>query len=403
MPQKKKFMFLLNGEEIELDLQLNNIARDDTSVHVTENGILKLIDIPKDDTEMFGFYQDPKTNAAVMVNCDKLGSICQLVGTFMLNGQKYRLEPSGDRSEATHFVTEIRQDDKDSDMYGDSQQIPDLPSSAPRYRNLNTVYSTDDKRGRIKRTIPAGVDIIELYIYTDESIYQRFLALYGNMTTALAKIQQYYSVIGNEMDLEYQQVKSANTLGIDIRIYLKGVRVALVASDAPWSSPAVDSTGKLNSSKALNDFSTWQKNYQIANNLQYDLALAVTALCIAGKTWFSAVCFSDSFYHASIIEDRGCRLALTAVHELGHFLAANHDPTNGSCSYGYIMAPSFYTANATTASIQHTFSSCSISSMTSFLYNLGELIYVTGELYARRRRDAMGPFAKCLIIPHVRR
>ncbi|KAK3590035.1 hypothetical protein CHS0354_041061 [Potamilus streckersoni] len=106
---------------------------------------------------------------------------------------------------------------------------------------------SDDKAGRVKRAIPAGVDILELYIFTDESIYQRFLAVYGNMTTALAKIKQYYAIISNED-----------------------------ASGAPWSYQAVDLSGNLNSSKALNDFSTWQKNFRIANNLQYDHAMAMT-------------------------------------------------------------------------------------------------------------------------------
>ncbi|KAK3590029.1 hypothetical protein CHS0354_041055 [Potamilus streckersoni] len=78
------------------------------------------------------------------------------------------------------------------------------------------------------------------------------------------------------MDLEYQQVKYANSLGIDIRIYLKGVHVALDASGAPWSYQAVDFNGNLNSTKALNDFSAWQKNFRIANNLQYDHAMAMT-------------------------------------------------------------------------------------------------------------------------------
>ncbi|KAK3590036.1 hypothetical protein CHS0354_041062 [Potamilus streckersoni] len=73
---------------------------------------------------MFGYYQDTKTKAAVMVTCDNLGSICQPVGTFMLNGKKYRLEPTGELSEATHFVTEISQDDGNADMHGDSLQIP---------------------------------------------------------------------------------------------------------------------------------------------------------------------------------------------------------------------------------------------------------------------------------------
>ncbi|KAK3601397.1 hypothetical protein CHS0354_037718 [Potamilus streckersoni] len=33
--------------------------------------------------------------------------------------------------------------------------------------------SDKGKRKRVKRTIPAGVDIIELFIYTDDAIYAR--------------------------------------------------------------------------------------------------------------------------------------------------------------------------------------------------------------------------------------
>ncbi|KAL3863920.1 hypothetical protein ACJMK2_005641 [Sinanodonta woodiana] len=244
MPEKKKFIFRLRGDEVELDLQLNNLIRDDVSVYVTENGVPKQIKLTTNNEEMYGYYQDPKTKASVMVACNIPGSTCQPVGTFELNGKKYRLEPTGELSEATHFVTEMGRDDGNSDMHGDLQNLPEFPLTGPKSRQ-----DTEGKSRRRKRAIPAGVDILELFICADESIYQRFLALYGNMTAALAMIRQYYSIIGNED-----------------------------ASGAPWSYQSVDSSGKLNSSKALNAFSTWQKNYRTANNLQYDHAMAMTAL-----------------------------------------------------------------------------------------------------------------------------
>ncbi|KAK3590037.1 hypothetical protein CHS0354_041063 [Potamilus streckersoni] len=52
MPEKKRFIFRLNGVDVELDLQLNNLIRDDVSVHVTENGVTKLMKPPKDDKEV---------------------------------------------------------------------------------------------------------------------------------------------------------------------------------------------------------------------------------------------------------------------------------------------------------------------------------------------------------------
>ncbi|KAL3863918.1 hypothetical protein ACJMK2_005639 [Sinanodonta woodiana] len=346
MPEKKRFIFRLRGEDVELDLQLNNLIRDDVSVYVTENGVTKQMKLTTNSEEMYGYYQDAKTKASVMVACNIPGSICQPVGTFVLNGKKYRLEPTGETSDATHFVTEMGRDDGNSDMHGDLKNLPEFPLSGPKSSDLNKTQATEGKSSRRKRAIPAGVDILELFICADESIYQRFLALYGNMTTALEMIRQYYAIIGNED-----------------------------ASGAPWSYQSVDSSGKLNSSKALDAFSAWQKNYRTANNLQYDLAMAMTAKKFQGTpvgiTWYSGVCFPDSYYYASVIEDRGCRLALAATHEIGHFFSASHDPTTGSCSSGYIMIATLYTANATTATIQHTFSACSISSMTTFLNNLG--------------------------------
>ncbi|KAK3590030.1 hypothetical protein CHS0354_041056 [Potamilus streckersoni] len=229
MPAKKRFIFRLNGIDVELDLQLNNLIRDDVSVHVTENGVTKLMKPTKDDEEMFGYYQDTKTNAAVMVACDNLGSICQPVGTFMLNGKKYRLEPTGDLSEATHFVTEISQDDGNSGMHGDSLQIPGkLASSGPKNEVQNKMPGPHDNAGRMKRAIPAGVDILELYIYTDESIYQRFLAVYGNMTTALAKIQQYYAIISNEVSYANSRVSLADVVVTNIKVAVDMVKVRMM-------------------------------------------------------------------------------------------------------------------------------------------------------------------------------
>ncbi|KAK3577405.1 hypothetical protein CHS0354_032253 [Potamilus streckersoni] len=302
MPAKKKFIFRLNEDEIVFDLQLNSIIREDVNIYVTENGVTKLMEIHNhdEDKEMHGYYQDKKTNAAMTVTCYKLRSLCQPTGTFMLNGKKYRLESTGELSNVTLFVTEIHPEDKDVGMHKDLPQISEIGTPGPRSGNQNKNSGNGDNPGRVKRAIPAGVDIVELFVYTDESIYQRFLALYGNMTTALSKIQQYYAIMGNED-----------------------------ASGAPWSYQAADFSGNINSSKALNDFSTWQKNYAIANNLRYDHAMAMTNL------------------------------------------AANHDPTTGPCSNGYIMVSAFYRSYTTTATTKHKFSSCSISSMTNFLSKLG--------------------------------
>ncbi|KAK3577407.1 hypothetical protein CHS0354_032255 [Potamilus streckersoni] len=114
------------------------------------------------NSRMCGYYQDKKTNAAVMA------------GTFMLNGKKYRLVSTGELSDATHFVNEIHRDDGTFAMPVDLQQIPELGILGPMSRNQNQNSGNDGIPGRMKRAISAVVDIVELLIYTDESIYQRY-------------------------------------------------------------------------------------------------------------------------------------------------------------------------------------------------------------------------------------
>ncbi|KAK3601395.1 hypothetical protein CHS0354_037716 [Potamilus streckersoni] len=174
------------------------------------------------------------------------------------------------------------------------------------------------------------------------------------------------------MDLEYQQVKTKNNAGIDIRIYFKGINIAMDLASAQWSRLR---NGQLDASRALEDFSIAQRNFKTSNNLRYDHAMAMSGKPfkggVVGIAWVDTVCSPDVTVQASLIEDRNLYLALVAVHELGHFLSADHDPSSGACSGGYIMGPSIYVADEARARIQHEFSSCSITSFVNNLRSLG--------------------------------
>ncbi|KAK3603608.1 hypothetical protein CHS0354_017326 [Potamilus streckersoni] len=100
-----------------------------------------------------------------------------IVGTFVLNGKRYRLEPTDSLSEATHFVTEINQDERDLDTHGDEHLSPEyLSLSRPNIDAMSGNVGLNGKHRRLKRMIPEGVDIIEIYIFADDFIYKRYIS-----------------------------------------------------------------------------------------------------------------------------------------------------------------------------------------------------------------------------------
>ncbi|KAL3863453.1 hypothetical protein ACJMK2_005207, partial [Sinanodonta woodiana] len=274
------------SQTVELDLELNSLIRDDVNMYVTENDVTRLVEIIKNNEEQYGYYQDIKTKASVMVTCNKVK--CIPVGTFSVHGKRYQLEPNNNITESTHFVTEIHPRPDSTSMKGNSRPIFDyiIPEDGSKLINETPInephnsdksgYTTNTRGSRIRREILADVDIVELYLYTDEAIFERFRQLYSDLETALEMTRQYYTLVCNEMDLEYQQVKNANSQGIDIRIYCKGIHVALDSTGAPWSSNTEDSSGQVNATNALKEFSVWQRNFKNSNNLAYDHAMAMS-------------------------------------------------------------------------------------------------------------------------------
>ncbi|KAK3611245.1 hypothetical protein CHS0354_003873 [Potamilus streckersoni] len=94
--RKKKFSFDFIRQRVELDLELNSLIRDDVNMYVTENNVTRLVEIIKSNEE---------------------------IGTFSVNGKRYRLDPNENLVESTHFVTEIRPKPEYATMKWDTKSI----------------------------------------------------------------------------------------------------------------------------------------------------------------------------------------------------------------------------------------------------------------------------------------
>ncbi|KAL3832570.1 hypothetical protein ACJMK2_024203 [Sinanodonta woodiana] len=277
MPAKKMFGFELNVQEVKLDLQLKRVINDDVNLYMTEKGVTERMKLSNQDDEVYGYYQGMKTKATVIVKCKRYEWRCSPVGTFTLNGKIYRIEMTDSLPEATHFVTEIHGDERYLDIDENEQPMPEYPQSTGIIiAGVTGQVSLKETYRRLKRMIPAGVDIIEVFVFADDAIYQRFLALYGDKNTTMKMIREYYVLICNQMEDHVEQIKHANKMGVDIEIYVKGIHVSSSSADAPWSARAMDVLKTVNSPKALDIFSEWQKQFRISNNLRYHLALAIT-------------------------------------------------------------------------------------------------------------------------------
>ncbi|KAL3832566.1 hypothetical protein ACJMK2_024199 [Sinanodonta woodiana] len=186
MPVKIRFRFELNADEVDLDLQLKRLINDDVKLYMTKNGVTQRMITSNNDDEMCGLYQEGKTKAAVIVKCKQLEWRCWPVGTFTLKGKRYRLETTDSQPEATHFVTEIHGDERYLDIHTDEQPIPEYPlSPGINIADMTGQVGLKQTHRRLKRMIPAGVDIVEMFIFADNTIYKR----YFNRSTSKTRVE----------------------------------------------------------------------------------------------------------------------------------------------------------------------------------------------------------------------
>ncbi|KAL3864262.1 hypothetical protein ACJMK2_005963 [Sinanodonta woodiana] len=340
--------------------------------------------------ERYGFYQDRHTRASILVKCMK--DVCKPLGSFTVSGRQYILDLAHRAVESKSLLTPVeRHPEMKISMEGDmvfyksdslaaavQKQTNDsrTESDVHVFPGFKTTPQHQESKHRNKTRIvresekgnPSGTDVVEIMVYTDEIMCNRFYALKNNDRTAgLEATRFYYALLVNEMDQVYQgfQEHPSNSAGLAIRLAFSGILIACDSAGAPWS------TNRTNASSDLSDFATWHNNLKLKLNLKYDIAMGISGYVVSFCVAFAhAIC--DAQAGASIIYDTrfSTWLMTTAVHELGHILGASHDQSHG-CSGGFLMSVNAFTANTSTATTQYEFTNCAISAIERIITKLG--------------------------------
>ncbi|XP_013406580.1 A disintegrin and metalloproteinase with thrombospondin motifs adt-2 [Lingula anatina] len=234
--------------------------------------------------------------------------------------------------------------------------------------------------------INAGV---ELLVSTDDSVWNYFMTRNNNnQQAAETELRKYYAILVNGVDLRYQNIQDPE---INIYVVLAGYLIAKTPGQSSWfSGNVVGSNGgraAVDNNKALDKWCEHRKN-NYDSLIEHDHGMAFTmrdlaqwnnkgglSYGVAGYAPVSGICSRSS--SCSIVESHGGFTSfITAAHELGHNLGAQHDgsySTGGSNSYdntacpsnaANIMAPVAGGSNPTNG---YYFSACSIKQFKSGL------------------------------------
>ncbi|KAK3578142.1 hypothetical protein CHS0354_010096 [Potamilus streckersoni] len=249
--------------------------------------------------------------------------------------------------------------DNSNDVVPNETQVS-TPSSSP----------PGQQGSRQKRAIPAGADIVEIMVYTDEVICNRFIALNnGDKNAGLEATRFYYALLINEIDTVYQPFQShpSNTAGLDIRLFFSGIVISCGSTTAAWSSSGSSSSSDLSS------FASWQSSQKTKYGFKYDIAMGISGKMkgsVLGIAYVGTIC--NSQYGANVIYETPSStwLMTTSAHELGHNLGASHDEDLG-CPLGYIMSAYARTGTVATATTQYEFSTCSVGTIQTKISSLG--------------------------------
>ncbi|XP_045170461.2 zinc metalloproteinase/disintegrin-like [Mercenaria mercenaria] len=348
MPDWMQITLHRADENVSLLMERNRNIQSDVPISVHRNGRLIYQDI--NDTEAVGYYLSLEPYATVMATKVKehVSSTLKLTGDVKLqnvtyrleyhdNTQEYRLSMLGERSfRRNDFV--IRSDSNMTEI-----TEPDFNDFLKEEERINKqLYEIE---------VLAVADFSQYKFWLDvvSNTFTNMPFIYRDMI-AKEKLRQYIAFVLNGVDLRYRSITTRN---FNIRILFTGLYLADIKESSPWTENSKHQlTGgiQVDSDTVLSTFSDWSEEfkaylpdhdhamlftkYDITRNENGSLNTGIVGLSSVGD-----ICLAN---RQSVIEDKfGEDVSLTAAHELGHNLGADHDGQHEFCleEDGYIMSP----------------------------------------------------------------
>ncbi|KAH9488705.1 A disintegrin and metalloproteinase with thrombospondin motifs 18 [Bulinus truncatus] len=350
------------------------------TVSQDKDGNIQKVKYVNNTTQTVAFYQDIATlaNIKLVRALDGQSSIV-VQGDFVQNGKKYSITPSSRRKKrhSTEKVNLYRIEPVTvSSLHRRRELSRSRKSSQPSSANRYSKVQSTRNYGRLTRSVTTNL-YVDIVAAVDSSVYKIFLNRSPDVQSALQEIREYYTFVFNGIDLCYKSVTWTDYM-IDIRL-----AKIVVFQDVHLFKLNFLTRTKVDADASLDYFDVFITT-PIGLDLfaPYDHAMLFVGVQmvtrgdetatddILGEASLSTVCNTDGNSTSIILDyDTYSETVITAAHELGHSLSAEHDGEGNTCRLRdrYIMAA--FNSDETPGTELHPwiFSKCSVDYLTQFI------------------------------------
>ncbi|KAK0058719.1 ADAM family mig-17, partial [Biomphalaria pfeifferi] len=363
-------------QNVPVRLQLQRISDINSNLPVylvskDSNGNIQKQKQEPSDLKTVGYYQDVNMQANIKITLtegDKKQAI--LEGEFRYQGKVYSIKPFSRAKRDTGDTVYDVHEKQTQRHFGHKDYIP-LADKSSKFIKRSTSYST---RRHERATTPTYY--IDVVAAVDKTMYDIFLTRAGNQQAVSTDIREYFSFVFNGVDLSYRSITwtsyRINVRLIKIVVFSK-TDVYRVIFDAKKEA-FIESNLSLDSFSQLVNSATGMDLFAPYDHVMLFVGKSMISDDdkLLGLAYMSHVCRTDG-QSSSIIYDAGTYSSiLTAAHELGHSLSAEHDGEGNRCRFEdrYIMAATDSDSTQGTELHPWIFSNCSVANFTNLFQEL---------------------------------
>ncbi|KAH9488710.1 hypothetical protein Btru_059755, partial [Bulinus truncatus] len=379
LPQNLEANFQLN-DNTTLSLHLQRVSHfyQDIPVYIAKkdsNGIINRHRQTVDSDKTVGFYQDVIRQGNIKLTRESDGQLI-IEGDFKQGGHKYSISPS-------HKVK--RETGPHQQLYNIQLKNEQIQKSRTKdfIKTLGRPFSTDiapelpllRHNARYSRDVKPTY-YVDVAATVDKKLYDIFVERHRSESNVSLHILEYFAFIFNGIDLCYKGITWA-TYNINVRL----VKVVIFTDISVYqvtmandSSKSVDAEVSLeNFEKLLNTTAGFELFAPYDHAMLFiGSAMKTPDTDLLGLAYLGQVCQDDGSSVSIIVELGSYTTVLTAAHELGHSIAAEHDGDKNTCTSDdrYVMAVSDSTETPGTELHPWIFSNCSVYNFTVLITKL---------------------------------
>ncbi|KAH9488711.1 hypothetical protein Btru_059756 [Bulinus truncatus] len=379
LPHNLEATFQLS-DNTTLSLHLHRVSHfyQDIPVYIGKkdsNGIINRHRQTVDSEKIVGFYQDVIRQGNIKLTRESDGNFI-IQGDFSQSGNKYSISPSHKvkRETGAHqqlYNIQLKHEQRHRSTTRDFIKTFGRPLST----DLTLELPLPRHSARYSRDVKPTY-YIDVAATVDKKLYDIFVNRHSSESSVSQEILEYFAFIFNGIDLCYKGITWA-TYNINVRL----VKVVIFTDVSVYQvTMANDSSNSVDAGESLNNFKDFLNTTAgLKLFAPYDHAMLFTGSKmyspdsnLLGLAKFGQVCQDDGSSVSIIAELGSYSTVLTAAHELGHSIEAEHDGEENTCSSDdrYVMAETDSAETPGTELHPWIFSNCSVNYFTVLITQL---------------------------------